>query len=159
MNYRVEEFEEFRLVGYKERMTMNNGENLKRIPEFWNELSAQGKCEEMMKYNDNDNLRCLGVCANADDQCFDYFVATGSGKAIPAEMDELIVPASTYAIFECRGKMPEGQQKIWKRIFTEWFPGSAYEPADGPQIEWYSDGPMDSEDYLSEIWIPVKKKS
>lgn len=159
MNYRLEEFGEFRLVGYKERMTMDNGENFKRIPEFWNEMCRQGKCEELMKYNDNDKLGCMGVCANADDQGFDYFIATGSGKAIPDDMAELIVPANTYVIFECRGKMPEGQQKIWKRIFAEWFPNSGYEPADGPQMEWYSDGPMDSEDYLSEIWMPVKKKS
>lgn len=159
MNYRLEEFGEFRLVGYKERMTMDNGENFKRIPEFWNEMCRQGKCEELMKYNDNDKLCCMGVCANADDQGFDYFIATGSGKAIPDDMAELIVPANTYVIFECRGKMPEGQQKIWKRIFAEWFPSSGYEPADGPQMEWYSDGPMDSEDYLSEIWMPVKKKS
>lgn len=159
MNYRLEEFGEFRLVGYKERMTMDNGENFKRIPEFWNEMCRQGKCEELMKYNDNHKLCCMGVCANADDQGFDYFIATGSGKAIPDDMAELIVPANTYVIFECRGKMPEGQQKIWKRIFAEWFPSSGYEPADGPQMEWYSDGPMDSEDYLSEIWMPVKKKS
>lgn len=159
MNYRLEEFGEIRLVGYKERMTMDNGENFKRIPEFWNEMCRQGKCEELMKYNDNDKLCCMGVCANADDQGFDYFIATGSGKAIPDDMAELIVPANTYVIFECRGKMPEGQQKIWKRIFAEWFPNSGYEPADGPQMEWYSDGPMDSEDYLSEIWMPVKKKS
>lgn len=159
MNYRLEEFGEFRLVGYKERMTMDNGENFKRIPEFWNEMCRQGKCEELMKYNDNDKLCCMGVCANADDQGFDYFIATGSGKAIPDDMAELIVPANTYVIFECRGKMPEGQQKIWKRIFAEWFPSSGYEPADGPQMEWYSDGPMDSEDYLSEIWMPVKKKN
>lgn len=159
MNYRMEEMKEFRLVGYKERMSNDGGENFKRIPVFWDEVCQSGKCEAMMNYNDNPKLSCLGVCANADEQGFDYYIATGSQKEIPQEMSQLIVPASTYVIFECVGKMPEGQQNVWKRIFTEWFPSSGYEMTDGPQIEWYSEGDMSLEEYYSEIWIPVKKKN
>ena len=158
MNYRMEEMEEFRLVGYKERMSNDSRANFKRIPVFWDEICQSGKCEAMMKYNDNPKLGCLGVCANADEQGFDYYIATGSQKEIPQEMTQLIVPTSTYVIFECVGKMPEGQQNVWKRIFTEWFPSSGYEMTDGPQIEWYSEGDMSLEEYYSEIWIPVTKK-
>ena len=159
MNFCVKELGEMRLVGFKERMSMSNEENFKRIPKFWDEVGPNGKFEEMMRYNDNEELACLGVCANADEDGFDYYIATGSSKEIPAHMKELIVPASTYVIFECIGKMPEGQQKVWKRIFTEWFPSSGYELLDGPQIEWYSDGDNASEEYRSEIWIPVRKKA
>ena len=158
MNYRIEEFGEFRLVGYKERMSLKDGENFKRIPEFWNEVYHSGKSETMMQYNDNMNLCCMGVCTNEEEESFDYYIATGSDKEIPEDMDELIVPASTYVIFECIGKMPDGQQNVWKRIFTEWFPTSNYEIINGPQLEWYSEGDSSSEDYLSEIWIPVRKK-
>ena len=158
MNYRIEDMDEFRLVGYKERMNLKNGENFKRIPEFWTEINRSGKCNEMMQYNDNANLYCMGVCANEGEEGFDYYIATGSDKEIPEGMEELIVPASTYVIFECIGKMPEGQQKVWKRIFTEWFPTSNYDIVNGPQLEWYSEGDGSSEDYRSEIWIPVKKK-
>ena len=73
-------------------------------------------------------------------------------------MSEIIVPAPTCVIFACVGKLPESQQEVWKRIFTEWFPTSSYDIVDGPQIEWYSDGDTSSDDYLSEIWIPVQKK-
>ncbi|MEY8356661.1 AraC family transcriptional regulator [Lachnospiraceae bacterium 54-53] len=159
VNYRVKELEKARLAGFKERMPFNNGENFKRIPEFWNEMCQRGKYEEMLRYNDNRDLKCLGVCANSDENGFDYYIATGSDKALPDDMEELILPTGTYVIFECIGKMPEGQQKVWKRIFTEWFPSSGYELLDGPQIEWYSDGDMDSEEYRSEIWIPVRKKA
>ncbi|SHJ76916.1 AraC family transcriptional regulator [Hathewaya proteolytica DSM 3090] len=158
MNYRIEEFGEIRLVGYKERMDMKNGENFKRIPKFWNEICESGKCEAMIRYNDNKNLCCMGVCAHGDEEGFDYYIATGSSKEVPEDMCELIVTASTYVIFECIGKLPEGQQNVWKRIFTEWFPKSNYKIADGPQMEWYSEGDMASEDYKSEIWIPVDKK-
>ncbi len=30
---------------------------------------------------------------------------------------------------------------------------------DGPQLEWYSEGDITSEEYRSEIWIPVRKKA
>lgn len=159
MNYCVKELGEMRLVGFKERMSMNNEENFKRIPEFWNEMGPTGKFEEMMSFNDNEALACLGVCTNEGKAEFDYYIATGSSKEIPSHMEELIVPAGTYAVFECIGKMPEGQQRVWKRIFTEWLPSSGYELTDGPQVEWYSDGDASSEEYRSEIWIPVRKKA
>ncbi|MBE5966098.1 MAG: AraC family transcriptional regulator [Lachnospiraceae bacterium] len=156
MNYRIEELNEFRFVGYKERVSNENGENFKRIPQFWDEVSTDGRCEKMMQYNDNKKMYCMGICANADENSFDYYIATGSSKEIPEDMAELIVPAGNYVIFECVGKLPESQQTMWKRVFTEWFPKSAYDLIDGPQIEWYSDGDTTSDEYYSEIWLPVK---
>lgn len=159
MNYRVEEMKEFRLVGYKENLSMKNGENFRRIPQFWDEVNTDGRCDQMVQYNDNEKLYCVGVCANESENSFDYYIATGSNKEIPENMVELIVPANEYVIFECVGKMPDGQQNMWKRIFAEWFPKSGYKLVDGPQIEWYSDGDPSSDDYYSEIWLPVTKTS
>lgn len=48
---------------------------------------------------------------------------------------------------------------IRKRIFIEWLPNSDYDHDEGPEIEWYSNGDMNSDNYLSEIWIPIKKSS
>lgn len=158
MSFRIEEFGELRLVGYKERISMKDGENFRRIPQIWTEVGQDGRGEKMKQYNDNKKLDCLGVCTNEDKDSFDYYIATGSDKEIPADMEQLIVPANTYVIFECVGSMPEGQQNMWKRIFTEWFPTSSYDLVDGPQIEWYSDGDTSSDDYYSEIWLPVRKK-
>ena len=160
MNYCVKELGEFRLVGFKEKISMENGENFKRIPEFWNEVCRQGRYEKMLGYNDNKELYSMGVCTNSDDgKDFDYYIATGSDREILEDMAELVIPAGTYVIFECIGRMPEGQQKVWKRVFTEWFPSSGYEIMDGPQLEWYSEGDITSEEYRSEIWIPIRKKA
>lgn len=158
MNYRIEECKEFRLVGYKERINTDNEKNFQRIPAFWDEINQSGKCDAMMQYHDDPKWWCVGVCANADDKGFEYYIATGSSKEVPEGMSQLIVSGSTYVVFECVGKMPEGQQNVWKRIFTEWFPTSGYDLTDGPQLEWYTDGDMTSEEYYSEIWIPVTKK-
>jgi AraC family transcriptional regulator len=159
MNYRIENFSEMRLVGYRERMNMENGENFRRIPQFWNECYSDDRGKTLMQYNDDKKLYCLGVCANDSDREFDYYIATGSSKKISVDMEELIVPAATYAVFECVGTMPDAMQAMWKRIFSEWFPTAKYEPANhAPQIEWYSEGDMQRDSYRSEIWIPILKK-
>ena len=68
------------------------------------------------------------------------------------------MPAHQWVAFESVGSMPDAIQDVWKRIYTEWFPQSGYEHAEGPELEWYSMGDMQSDDYLSEVWIPVVKK-
>ena len=55
--------------------------------------------------------------------------------------------------------MPETIQDVWKRAFSEWFPTSNYDIAGGAQIEWYSDGDGNADDYRAEVWVPVRKKN
>ncbi|GFN32971.1 hypothetical protein PCURB6_32310 [Paenibacillus curdlanolyticus] len=54
----------------------------------------------------------------------------------------------TWAIF------PEPQcdlQKLWERIYTEWFPTSGYEQVEAPQFEMYYGMSGHTQ---GEIWIP-----
>lgn len=160
MNYKIETKEAFRVVGYKIRTSMNNGENFQKVPEFWAECDASGKCASLCSYSDDPALPgLLGLCANEDKDGFDYFIATASTKPIPGDLSELMIPATTYVIFESVGKMPEAIQDVWKRAFSEWFPTSNYDIAGGAQIEWYSDGDGNSDDYRAEVWVPVRKKN
>ena len=46
----------------------------------------------------------------------------------------------------------------WKKIVSEFFPSSEYMPTYEMDIEAYTQGDMDSPDYRSEIWVPIKKK-
>ncbi len=68
----------------------------------------------------------------------------------------LEIPASKWAIFEVHGAMPDAMPKVWKQIFSEWFPSTGYECAGTPELEVYSDGDPFNENYYSEIWIPLK---
>ncbi|MDP3176703.1 MAG: GyrI-like domain-containing protein, partial [Spirochaetaceae bacterium] len=70
---------------------------------------------------------------------------------------EVAVPAATWAIFPCKGPIPESIQSTWPRIMGEWFPESGYERADGPDLEIYLDKDISQPDYKSEIWVPVRK--
>ncbi len=97
------------------------------------------------------------MCANFQENDFDYFIACISDAPAGEGMEELSVPACNWAIFEATGPMPDAIQEVTKRIFTEWFPASGYEHADAPEIEWYSEGDMSAADYKSEVWIPIVK--
>lgn len=47
---------------------------------------------------------------------------------------------------------------LWKRIYTEFFPASSYEPVCGPTIEVYPGDDVYRPDYSFEVWVTVKKK-
>lgn len=157
MNYKIEEKNEFRLIGKKETVSNINGEHFKRVPKIWGEIYENGTFDKILKLSNGNPSGILGICANFKKTEFDYFIASSSDEKLPDGMNELIVPANLWVIFECIGAMPDAIQGVWKRIFTEWFPSSGYEHAVGPEIEWYSDADNSKDDYKSEIWIPIVK--
>ncbi len=68
------------------------------------------------------------------------------------------IPAHTYAVLKCIGKMPEAFRKVYKYICTEFFPASEYQPC-GIEIESYPDADVQNTDYTCEVWIAVEKKN
>lgn len=160
MKYRMEKKEAFRLVGYKKEVSTVGGQNHALIPQFWDEVCADGRYARVAALADGGQpgpSGVLGVCANFRDGSFDYFVAAATGGTASDGMEAFEVPALQWAVFESIGPMPDAIQDVWKRIYTEWFPQSGYEHAGGPELEWYGMGDMQSDDYLSEVWIPVVK--
>ncbi len=97
---------------------------------------------------------------------FEYLIADVYHPAadIPAGFVTRTIPAFTWAVFPCRGPLPDSLQNVNTRIFSEWLPAiQDYEFAAGYCVEMYDDGKKYSggtgdQNYYSEIWIPVKKK-
>ena len=54
--------------------------------------------------------------------------------------------------------MPDAIQEAWRKIVLEFFPTSVYQPTCEMDLEVYTEGDMDSPDYYSEIWVPIKKR-
>jgi AraC family transcriptional regulator len=50
-----------------------------------------------------------------------------------------------------------GIQDIWKRIYTEWFPSTSFEQVEGPCIEKYYWVDDQHQNFITEVWIPVRK--
>lgn len=159
MNYRIVKKDSFRVVGYvtKEEMTMEDSNE--KIPKFWDEVDRDGGIEKLCALADGEEPGgILGLITCEGDEFSGYYVAVTSKAPVPEGMVEYVVPATTYAVFECIGAMPEAIQKIQNRILTEWLPTSGYDYAAGPDIEVYPEGDQESASYYSEVWLPIIKK-
>ena len=157
MNVKIEEKKGFRLVGYKEWTSLENGENFKKIPMMWQNL-PQESYKKLFGLTDSEPSGIVGVCADMYNNGFEYWIAVSTTKECPRDMECLLVPDALWAVFEAKGALPKAIQDMWGKIYSEWLPTSGYEHAPLPEIEWYGAGDSKSDDYLSRIWIPVIKK-
>ena len=130
------------------------------VPQFWAEHFAAG----------GGNVVCGMYGINLDESMsgneFEYLIADNydPAKEIPDSFTTRTIPAHTWAVFPCTGRMPQALQGLNRQIFSEWLPAnSEYKIAAGINVEMYSDaskfeqGAQD-QDYYCEIWIPVEKK-
>lgn len=158
MDYKIVEKEAFKVMGVSKIFTYENAHA--DIPKFWTEHFANGGGEKV----------CGMYGVNIDDSMgtkeFEYIIADdySEKKGVPEGCVVKEFPAHTWAVFPCKGAMPNSMQSVNTKIFSEWLPNCKdYEIAFGCNIEMYEDvrnypnGTQD-ENYYSEIWIPVKKK-
>lgn len=161
MDYKIIEKDSFTVIGKSIHVSTKDGENTQRIPKFWQECNQDGTSDYLCSLEPNQDM--LGICMGIDQatQEFDYFIAVEtSSDTTTAEIGYSVreIPASTWAIFTSIGPMPDSIQKVWERIFQEWFPATGYEHAVGPELEVYPLGDTTSADYKCEVWVPIVKK-
>jgi len=158
MNYKLIEKSSLKVFGKSKKVSTKNGENLLQIPQFWKECDADGFRDGLLSVEGGE---LFGICMNDyENECFTYLIAREKTKDIelPEGAEEFTVPAATWAVFESVGPMPGAIQKVWERIYSEWFPSTGYEQANAPQLELYPEGDASKDDYKCEIWIPIVKK-
>lgn len=152
MDYRIEQKEAFRLLVYAKMFTEESSE--KGIPMFWEEYYQNEIYKKAPGY--------LGVCAQEKDGAGGFLYGIGCDaddvKEVPEGFRIIRIPAYTWAIFRCTGPTPDAIQKTWGDIYREWLPATAYELIPDYDIENYLPGDNTSDDYVSEIWLPVKEK-
>lgn len=153
IRYRIEEKDAFCLAVLKKTFSKENSDF--DIPVFWEIYNADTRCDKLPGE--------IGICFEEEmgkDNEFAYGIGckiTGNEK-IPEDYERFQVRAHKWAVFPCVGAMPDAIQNMWGKIYSEWLPGSSYELISGYDIEYYPEGDMDSEDYESEIWIPIREK-
>ena len=164
MDYRIERKAAFQLICKKKQVTKPQGDTATAdISAFWNECGKDGTMEAICKYGRFDHLNgVLGVCFSGEmsDSAFPYGIgAEYNGATLGGEGLELVeIPVHTYAVFQCKGKMPEAFKTTYQRIVTEFFPQSNYEYGSGVELEVYPSADVSNPDYTCEIWIAVKEK-
>lgn len=162
MNYKIIEKEAFDIIEKIETHSVEDAENAKSIPDFWTRSHNDGTVKKLYDTT-TDRTYIFGVCYGnlpENAKTFDYSIAAkcDENTAVPKGFKKNTIPARTWAVFECKGAMPNAMQDMWHKIVSEFFPTSSYKPTYEMDIEAYSEGKMSDSDYYSEIWIPVVKK-
>ncbi|MBB6634252.1 AraC family transcriptional regulator [Cohnella thailandensis] len=156
MNYRMEEAGPFAVVGVRNRVNTEMAFDI--VPKLWAEAAENGLFGKLWDIRDESRKvrGILGVCAGGDfgkSEEFDYILAITSEQSPPEGMAKLDFPAAAWAVFEAPGS-PDNLQDIWRRLYTEWVPVSAYDLANLPAIECY----LPIEENKNELWVPVVKR-
>ncbi|PEJ52112.1 AraC family transcriptional regulator [Bacillus sp. AFS002410] len=160
MQFNIVEKSAFQVVGVKKEFSFLNDQQQQLIPKMWEEVNSNGTSDRLYELNNGDIKGVLGVCMMNEEQksknLLEYWVAAVHEGETPEGFDHHEISASKWAVFGVHGAMPTAMQDAWKKIFSEWFPSSGYSHAGIPEFELYPEGNPFSEDYYSEIWIPVK---
>ncbi|KGR77107.1 AraC family transcriptional regulator [Ureibacillus sinduriensis] len=163
MNYRIERKEAFNIVGIMKRVPIIfEGEN-PEITEMWKSLTM----EDITQLKNLSNMEPAGLIqasTNFSDGRMeekgelDQYIGVATTNRCPEGFENLEVPALTWAIFESSGPFPGTLQETWGRIYSEWFPSSNYEVAEGPEMLSIKSKDLASPTVKSEVWIPVLKR-
>jgi len=163
MNYRIVEKEPFKLVGFKKRVPIIfEGVNQEIVK--MTELLTPDIVKRLKSISDVEPKGIISASTNFSEGRMeekgelDHYIGVATSGDKATEFDELEIGAGTWAVFESIGQFPETLQNVWGRIYSEWFPSSGYEAAEGPEILWNESPDTGNPKYRSEIWIPVKKK-
>lgn len=151
MEYRIVEKPAFTVMGIKR--VFNDDTSYQEIPRFW---------QEVMRSPNKPVCGMYGVCMDLKENEgeFEYLIADNyvPWDEIPEDCEARTIPASLWAVFPCRGPLPETLQDVNTRMWSEWLPAcKSYRLAGNYNIEMYAPPAEKPEDTYSEIWLPVEK--
>lgn len=158
MDYKIVKKEAFVVIADAKEFPYEGAKSA--VPQFWQEHYQTGKGKTVM------GIYGINIDENMGHDTFEYLIADPYNPVMEVPEGFIVkkIPEFTWAVFPCKGAMPDTLQDVNTKIFTEWLPAlKEYEFAAGYCVEYYDDpakypnGTMD-EQYYCEIWIPVKKK-
>ncbi len=169
MDYIVEKMEAMKMIGFVKEFSFET--SYQEIPRFWDEIChkyaapmmAMGKAVNPLQQAVTDyGIGEYGICLdeNLKGNKFRYMIGgLYRGGDVPEGLEVVEIPAYEWAKFACVGVLPDALQSVNTRIFKEWLPANEeFEIAGHVNLEWYSKGNTQAEDYESAIWIPIKRK-
>ena len=128
MDYKIIEKEAFDIIEKVEAHTVEDSENAKSIPDFWTRSHNDGTVKKLL---DTTTYRTyiFGMCYGnlpENAKTFDYSIAAkcNENTVVPDGFRKNTIPARTWAVFECKGAMPNAMQDMWHKIVSEFFPTS-----------------------------------
>lgn len=161
MNYRIEKKDAFQILMRKKTFPKNFELTSKEIPELWGKCHADGTIPKLIARIPGDDVFGLMGISLYDEAASEFSYGIGvsydGNEVADEDLSIVTIPANTFVVFKCVGKMPEAFQNLYKFVCTEFFPTSDYQPC-GVEIEAYPSDDVQNPDYTCELWIAVEKK-
>ena len=132
MDYRIVKKEAFTVLGVSKEFRYENAKQ--EIPLFWQEHYSSGKGESVC------GMFGINIDPQMGNETFEYLIADvyHPSADIPDGFAVRMIPAFTWAVFPCRGALPNALQDVNTKIFSEWLPAlQDYEFAAGYCVEMY----------------------
>lgn len=151
LEYKIVEKPQFTVVGISRMFHADT--SYQEIPKFWSEI---------MGMENGPLCGMYGICMDLDehDREFEYLIADNyiPWEEVPEGCAARVIPASTWAVFPCRGPLPQTLQDVNTRMWSQWLPNCKnYRLSANLNIEMYAPPAEKPEDTYSEIWLPVEK--
>lgn len=166
MDYRIEKLDAFKVVCRRKTVKKSAEDGPAwEISDFWDECTKDGSIKKLVGcFPKEPRLKgLLGICYSEDTEGLKFPYGIGveyDGRPVEEGFEIVEIPAHTYAVFPCRGKMPEAFAETYRKIVTEFFPQSdRYEYEQGVELEVYPSDKVDDPQYFCEIWVAVREKA
>lgn len=156
-SWKIEQKDGFQLVGKRITVSCKNNVHFRKIPEFWNACHRNGIYAKLISIDTAVPKGIFGLFGAYDEQLneIEYSIMAISDQEPPPGFIKVNIPNAAWAIFDCRGPVPQAIQKGWQYLNEEWLVKYPFRHAPCPEVEWYSNGNAYDSNYLSQIWIPI----
>ena len=155
--WKLEQKGPFRLIGTSLRLSRRSGDHAAEIPGFWSDCQKNGTFSRLASLDAGTPKGLFGLFRRDEKNpdALEYCIMVKADAALPEGWTEIVIPKTTWAVFDCVGPVPQAIQNGWRFLQEEWLVNYPFEHANCPELEWYSDGNAYAADYGSQILIPV----
>ena len=163
MDARITDRPAFRLIGHAARVPLIHEGVNPHIQAHIASLPAT-EHERLKGLGDTEPAGLLQVSADVDpdytegsELTYLHGVAVTGSADLPDDLDEIAVPAGTWAVFRTEGEYPASLQVIWAATATDWFPSNPWRLRPGPSIVAILERTEDFSAAVCELWLPVER--
>lgn len=151
----------FEVIG---RKTWISEQDSSLFTRFWERCRDEGTLDALMrlsagKAGPQTGGVLLGVSLverDPSNRSFEFMIGIERPEEVDApDLVRHTVPAGLWAVFACRGPIPEALVLSEVYAFQDWLPASGYAHASASEMEVYPPG---DEDYC-EFWLPIQAKA
>ncbi|MEJ7174046.1 GyrI-like domain-containing protein [Staphylococcus caprae] len=154
MDYNIKNLEKTRFIGVY-RHYKSGGHAQSNIADFWEDVHSMKLDERLIEKSDKQLNGLLGVCIPHQDKTMDYAIGVTSTDDPHDGLDTFYLEGGKYLVVEAKGPVPKSVQQTMNHIHRELIPNENIEVKQAPFFELYREGDTESDNYITEIWMPI----